>query len=81
MISLQAFASESKLDEYRRKIGKVNKVSEIEQWYGSLTMDVIILGLAIYFLVRKRWQRFEMTILVCMFFKHFSNAVFLLDAV
>ena len=55
MIFLQAIAGDSKVEEYRRKIGRVNKVSEIEQWYGSLTMDVIILGLAIYFLARKRW--------------------------
>ena len=33
-------------------------------------MDALILALAIYFIIIGRWQRFEWTIVLCMFLKY-----------
>ena len=37
-------------------------------------MDSIVLAFAIYLIRIKRWQRFEWTIIVCMFLRHAMNA-------
>ena len=44
--------------------------------YVPLAMDVIILVLAVYLISIKRRERFEWTIVVCMFFKYAVYALF-----
>ena len=41
-----------------------------EKWYVSLVMEILILTLATYLITKKRLQRFEWTIVVCMLLKY-----------
>ena len=61
-------------DEYQEKWAKVENIYQQEDWYGSIVMDIIVLALGIYFIRIKRWQRFELSIVVCMFLKYFLYA-------
>ena len=51
----QAILSADKEDKYKIKTYNIVDISEKEQWYGSLALDAIILSLAIYFIIIKRW--------------------------
>ena len=42
-------------DPYAKKYGKVVDTTEAEEWYGSFVMGAVILGMAVYFIVIKRW--------------------------
>ena len=33
-------------------------------------MGIVILGIAVYFIINKKWKRFEWTVLSCMFIKY-----------
>ena len=67
---LQVVMAASVEEEYEQKIFKVKSILSFEARYGSLVMDSVILGLAVYFISIKRWQRFEWTMLLCMFVKY-----------
>ena len=67
---LQVVMAASVEEEYEQKIFKVKSILSFEARYGSLVMDSVILGLAVYFISIKRWQRFEWTIVAFMFIKY-----------
>ena len=58
----------------------INQIHKIEQWYGSLAMGIVIFAIAIYAIIRKRWQRFELTIIFYMFIKYVLYAYVMTDA-
>ena len=60
--------SDSNNDQFN--VHKIINFWMIEQWYGSLVMDFLILAFAVYFIINKKWKRFEWTILSCMFVKY-----------
>ena len=62
-------------DPYADNYGKVVDITYAEAWYGSFVMGALILGMAVYFIKIKRWQRFEWTIILCMFLKYAMNPI------
>ena len=51
-----------------------------EQWYVALIMCAVSIVFAVYFIIIKRWKRFEWTILLCMFIKYAINAYIATEA-
>ena len=49
---------------------KLQSFESVEQWYGSLLMGAVIICFAVYLIFIKRWNRFEWTIVLCMFMKY-----------
>ena len=70
MFILESIMSASEADKYESLFWKAAHMYLKENFYGSLVIETIILALAIYFITIKRWQRFEWTILLCMFIKY-----------
>ena len=60
---------------YAEREGKVIEISDAEYLYGSFIMGAVILGMALYLIKIKRWQRFEWTIILCMFLKYAMNPI------
>ena len=60
--------SDSKDNRYDVSI--IASIWNFEEYYGCFVMDIVILAIAIYAIFRKRWQRFEVTIILCMFLKY-----------
>ena len=54
----------------RYDVNNIIRYWKIEQLYGSLTMGVVILGIAVNFIINKKCKRFEWTVLSCMFIKY-----------
>ena len=52
----------------------ISKIWTGVQVYGSIPLLLVLTALTIYFIKIKRWQRFELTILVLMFLKYILAA-------
>ena len=70
MSNMQTFESAESHYPFEKQMRNIINFKKGEYWYGSLVMDAVIFGLAIYFIYQKRVQRFEWTIIVCMFSKY-----------
>ena len=57
-------------DPYEERSRRIRDIYDTEEWYVSFVFGTVILGLAIYFIKIKRCQRFEWTIIICMFLKY-----------
>ena len=66
--STQTYSTEQNGDE-------VTIIHSKEVLFVSIIMLIALLILTIYFIIIKRWQRFEMTILVCMALKYAVHAL------
>ena len=67
-------------DDYLQKIKKVGQAESIIQLYGSLPVILLILTLTAYFIKINRLQRFELTILACLFLKYVLHALYEVSA-
>ena len=67
-------------DDYLQKIKKVGHAESIIQLYGSLPVILLILSLTAYFIKINRLQRFELTILACLFLKYVLHALYEVSA-
>ena len=69
-ITYEAIMDNTGTQDYKKKFEIADNFNRRTETYGSLVMDAVILCFAIYFIKIKRWQRFEWTIIVCMFLKY-----------
>ena len=60
--------SDSKDNRY--DVSVIDSIFDFEAYYGCFVMYIVILAIAIYAIIRKRWQRFEVTIILCMILKY-----------
>ena len=62
--------NQNEQDDIQKRINKTFDIWMRVQMYGSIPMLLLLAVMTIYFIRIKRWQRFELTILILMFLKY-----------